>query len=243
MSNRTDKNKLQPLWGFSVQSTSQSAKLPAIPHVDPETILREARKKARAEARGLSGDTLTPDAELLATLNKYNFSAIDKTIAKQSPSATKEVDPSTRIHVPILDPTYPTVTKDPTTLPHSQTSLPTPSIPTDTTVETIKRIPPPFLRATDEVLPADPPRLQASTVSDAFPSMNSGNAGSVTGDRELAGNPSGIDRLSRLEAMMESIATTLAQSQVTPAPPPPPTNNFSRLDQLEGLLASMASIQ
>lgn len=82
----------------------------------------------------------------------------------------------------------------------------------------------------DEFLPADPPRLKVATAADAFPSMNSGKAVLVTGDQEMTGNPSGIDRLSRLEAMMESIANTLAQAQEAPAPPPPPTNKPSRLD-------------
>lgn len=122
---------------------SLSAKLRAIPQGNPEAILRDARKKARAEVRGLSADTRPRDTDLSANLNAYSFSAINSVIANQQPSPIQAVEPSKLIHVPISDPAYPILTPPPTTLPQPvpQTSLPTSPLPTDIKVEAIKRIP------------------------------------------------------------------------------------------------------
>lgn len=75
--------------------------------------------------------------------------------------------------------------------------------------------------------------------------MHSGDSVNAGGGRAIDQSADNNDRISRLERLIESLSSTIAQGNLPQPPPPPPAFNEAsqRLDWLEGLLTSMASIQ
>lgn len=75
-------------------------------------------------------------------------------------------------------------------------------------IDTVERVPSPFLRATDTRLSTDPPALTNRSASLAFPSMNTSNVqGSGGALTPSIPNP-GSDRIARLEAMVEALTSS-----------------------------------
>lgn len=186
MNTKSNKVKVQPTRGSSNLPTARSTKPYTTPIDNPDSLLKEARKKARAIAKGLAEDNRPQDSSIAQELNSFSFNAIDTVIAEQESqtSYNPAVNPTTIIPTPpILSHATHPVNPTPPILSHAAPHLLDTQIDTSThlpeEITTLERIPAPFLRETDECLPGNPPRLTFDTARLAFPSMNSGEA--VTG--------------------------------------------------------------
>lgn len=244
MKNRTSSKVTAPTRGLSAGTSKtiprRSDGEPTTPVGDPEAILRESRKKARAAALGLTEDKRQTDTAVAQSLNTFSFNALDSIIAEET-VASIPISPSTPAQPTSHLLPQTTITADRITT-HEQ-AIPT----TGPDLETLDRIPSPFLRPTGVTLPGDPPRLTFATAPSAFPSMHPphqpvSNVALTSGPKTAA-----IDRLARLEALVESLTSTIAnqqQASVQPVIQPAANDETSRrMDRIENIIASMAAVQ